>query len=501
MSTVQTATHIGGPAELFGAEPVLYVAGELGPAQAGGTYPVIDPSTGQVIGSAADGQPADMERAIQAARTAFDTTAWARDPALRRRVLLALADGLEKVKEEFRPTFMKETGIPRGLHPHFYDVAITNLAYWADMATSYEYERELPPVTLGNVEHRRYVWYEPYGVIGVITPWNSPFQLSLMKIAPLLAAGNVVVLKPAIDTPWSCTILGQVAASIPELPAGVLNIVTSSANEVGDVLTGHPRVDGITFTGSTAVGRHIGARAGAALKKVTLELGGKSANVLLDDVDVAATARAAAYAVCMRAGQGCLLITRLVVPRHRQAEIVDAVAAAMRSFPDLDVTDPNSFIGPLINQRQHERVLGYIQSGIDEGATLVTGGGVPAGRTQGYFVEPTLFSDVTTDMTIAKEEIFGPVLAVQPYDTLDEAVAIANSTEYGLSSAVTGGPAEVALDVAHRLQAGSCAVNGGAWFGVDTPFGGYKQSGLGRENGIWGFEEYLQVKTIARPTS
>ncbi|MFE9327508.1 aldehyde dehydrogenase family protein [Nocardia sp. NPDC052278] len=484
--------------ELFGAEPVLYIGGEARLAESGGTYPVIDPSTGEVIGSAADGQPADMERAIGAARTAFDTSVWSRDPELRRRVLLALADGLEKVKEEFRPTFLQETGIPLGAHGNFYDVT-DRIRYWADFATSYSYEQEMPSLNRGGVEHQRLVLREPYGVVGVITPWNSPFQLNLMKIAPLLAAGNAIVLKPAIDTPWSGTIIGRVAASIPDLPPGIVNVVTSGANEVGDVLTGHPAVDGITFTGSTAVGRHIGARAAQTMKKVTLELGGKSANILLDDIDVAATADAAARWVSLHAGQGCMLITRLIVPRKLQGQVVDAVADVMRSLPDLDVDDPAAFIGPLINQRQHERVLGYVQSGIDQGATLVTGGRVPPGRTRGYFVEPTLFTDTTPDMKIVREEIFGPVLVVQSYDTLDEAVELANGTEYGLSSSVTGGPPEVALALARRLQAGSCAINGGAWFGLDTPFGGYKQSGTGYENGVWGFEEFLQLKAVARP--
>lgn len=479
----------------------IFVGGEARSATDSGTYPVIDPAKEEQVGVAAHGQPADMEAAIAAARAAFDTTDWATSPVLRARVLRELGDGLAKIADDFRPTFVRETGIPVGLTPQLLDAAIGSLSYWADMAESFEYEIDLPTIEIMGAAHRRHVWREPYGVVGVITPWNSPFQLSLMKLGPVLAAGNTAVLKPAPDTPWSGTIIGRVAAEMTDMPAGVLNVVTSADNEIGDVLTGHERVDGITFTGSTAVGRHVASRAAQTIKKVTLELGGKSANIVLDGADVGPLAQQAAGRVCWRAGQGCALITRLVVPRHLQEEVAEAIAAVMETFPNGGPFEPESFIGPLINQRQYDRVLAYIRSGIDEGARLVTGGGRQPEMEAGYFVQPTLFTDVERHMTINREEIFGPVLCVLPYDSIEEAIDLANDTMYGLSASVTGPDEARALEIARHLRSGTVAVNGGVWFGVDAPFGGYKQSGVGRENGPWGFEEFLETKVVAVPST
>lgn len=477
------------------ADERLFIGGKGQASRSGRVYPVIDPATEKQVGVAADGDPDDMEDAIDAARTAADQSDWARDPALRAQVLRQLADELGKVTEEFLPTFVKETGAPVGIAPPMLDVAILN--YFAQMAESYRYEQELPPVDVNGVQHRRAVWREPYGVVGVITPWNSPFKLNLHKLGCVLASGNTAVLKPAPDTPWSGAIIGRIAAEATDMPPGVLNVITSSANEVGDVLTGDPQVDGITFTGSTAVGRHIAARAGQTVKKVTLELGGKSANIVLDGVDVAALAQEAGRRVCWRAGQGCAYITRLIVPRQRSDEIAAAVADVMSGLPNGGPFETDSTIGPLINERQLTRVLGYIQSGIDEGATLVTGGGREPRMERGYFVQPTLFTNVTRGMRINREEIFGPVMCVLAYDTIDEAVDLANDTIYGLSASVTGPDEGEAASVARRLRSGTVAVNGGAWYGPDAPFGGYKQSGLGRENGPWGFEEFLEIKAVA----
>jgi aldehyde dehydrogenase (NAD+) len=346
----------------------------------------------------------------------------------------------------------------------------------------------------------RLVVREPIGVVGAITPWNFPFMLNLSKLTPALAAGCTVILKPAPDTPYSATWIGKLVAEETDIPAGVFNVVTSAhPAKVGDVLTGDPRVDMISFTGSTAVGKHIAARGSESLKRVFLELGGKSANVMLDDADF--TGLESAGMVCMHSGQGCAITTRLLLPRSRYDEGVEIVRQAFESFPYGDPNDIGNMAGPLINARQRERVLGYIEKGKAEGGRAIVGGGPATQFDKGYFVQPTLFVDVDPDSTIAQEEIFGPVLSVIPFDDDDDAVRIANNSRYGLSGGVTSASLDRALGVARRIRTGTVAVNGGLWFGPDSPFGGYKESGQGREHGVAGFEEYLETKTIGLPAS
>jgi aldehyde dehydrogenase (NAD+) len=340
---------------------------------------------------------------------------------------------------------------------------------------------------------------EAVGVVGAITAWNFPLYLDLAKLGPALAAGCTVVLKPPPDTPWSATHLGRIIAERTDIPAGVVNVVASSDHAIGEMLTTDPRVDMITFTGSTMTGRRIMAAASATLKKLALECGGKSANILLDDVDLAATAPFASLAVCTHAGQGCAIPTRLLVPRTRYDEAVELAAATMASIVPGDPRDPSVLCGPLVSDRQRERVLGYVDKGVADGGRVVVGGGRPAHLARGYFVEPTVFADVDPEATIAQEEIFGPVLAVLAFDDDADAVRIANSTVYGLSGAVSSADEERALAVARRLRTGTVGVNGGQWYGIDSPFGGYRQSGVGRENGVLGFEEFLEVKTLGLP--
>jgi aldehyde dehydrogenase (NAD+) len=336
-------------------------------------------------------------------------------------------------------------------------------------------------------------------VVGAITPWNFPFMLNLSKVIPALAAGNTVVLKPAPDTPWSATHIGKLVAEYTDIPPGVFNVVTSGdAARVGEMLTADPRVDMISFTGSTAVGKRIMARGADTLKRVFLELGGKSANIVLDDADIAAQCGGGAM-MCMHGGQGCAITTRMLLPRSRYDEGVEALKTAFESWSYGDPNDAANLQGPLINARQRERVLGYIEKGKAEGARLLVGGGRPAHLEKGFYVEPTLFVDVDPESTLAQEEIFGPVLSVIPYDTDDDAVRIANNSKYGLSGAVNGTDLDRAYGIAKRIRTGTIAVNGGQWFGPDSPFGGYKESGLGREHGIPGFEEYLETKTIGLP--
>jgi aldehyde dehydrogenase (NAD+) len=339
---------------------------------------------------------------------------------------------------------------------------------------------------------------DPVGVVASIAPWNYPLMMAAWKLGPALAAGNTVVLKPAPDTPWSATTLGRIVAQHTDIPAGVVNVVASSDHALGEILSSDPRVDLVTFTGSTATGRRVMECASATVKKVFLELGGKSAHVVLDDADLAKVLPAVAT-VCTHAGQGCAIPTRLLLPRARYEE---GLALAKASFEKLaygDPTNPAHLMGPLVSRRQRDRVLGYIEKGRREGARLVTGGGVPKHLPKGFYVEPTLFADVDPGATIAQEEIFGPVLAVIPYEGDDDAVRIANHSIYGLSGAVTSASEERALAVARRIRTGTLSVNGAMWFDVDTPFGGYRQSGVGRENGLLGFEEYLETKVIALP--
>jgi aldehyde dehydrogenase (NAD+) len=368
-----------------------------------------------------------------------------------------------------------------------------------DLLDNYVWEYDLPVHEFMGTKSARRVFREPVGVVGAITPWNFPFMLNLSKLAPALAAGNTVVLKPAPDTPWSATYIGRLIAEETDIPPGVVNIVTSGDKAmVGEVLTGDPRVDMISFTGSTAVGKRIMARGAETLKKVFLELGGKSANVILDDADFPSTVPMGMM-TCIHAGQGCAITTRMLLPASRYDEGVDLLRAAFEQVPYGDPTDPANLMGPLINAAQRDRVLGFIETAKAEGAKCLVGGGRAEQFEKGYFVQPTLFVDVDPDSTIAQEEVFGPVLAVIRYTDDDDAVRIANNSRYGLSGAVSSGSLDRALAVARRIRTGTVSVNGGAWFGPDAPFGGYKQSGIGREHGVAGFEEYLEIKTVGLP--
>jgi aldehyde dehydrogenase (NAD+) len=324
--------------------------------------------------------------------------------------------------------------------------------------------------------------------------------VTINKIAQVLATGNTTVLKPAPDTPWNATRLGRLVAERTDIPAGVFNVVTSSDHLLGEELTLSPLVDMISFTGSTAVGKRITEKGAASLKRVFLELGGKSAMVVLDDADFASVVPGASM-VCIHGGQGCAIQTRLLLPRSRYDEGVEMVAAAMAAMPYGDPSSPDVFMGPLISAKQRDRVLGYIETGQQEGAKLLVGGGRPAHLPKGWFVEPTLFVDVDNAMTIAQEEIFGPVLCVIPYDDDDDAVRIANDSGYGLSGGVYSASEARATAIARRVRTGSIGVNGGLWYGADSPYGGYKASGIGRQNGLEGFEQYLETKAVAWPRS
>ncbi|WKN47416.1 aldehyde dehydrogenase [Nocardioides sp. Arc9.136] len=474
------------------------VDGKLVAASDGATYPIRNPATGEVIGHAPDGTADDVEAAIAAARRAFDESGWATDVALRVRCLRQLHAALLEEGEAFKALTTAEVGMPGFMMGAAgFDVPVDGLRWVTDLLESYEFETDLGVARPMGIPSRRTVRREPVGVVAAISPWNVPTQINLAKIGPALAAGCTVVLKPAPDTPWVAAELGRLAAERTDMPAGVLNVVTPRSNEVASVLASDPRVDMVSFTGSTATGRAIMAAAAPTLKKVFLELGGKSAAIALDDADVASVAGATAFTACIHAGQGCAITTRLVVPREKYDEAVQVAAATMESIGAKDPADPGAICGPVISQVQRDRVESYLRLAEDEGGTFATGGHVI--DQPGYWVAPTVVAGLDNSSRLAQEEIFGPVLVVIPHDGDDDAVRIANDSAYGLSGSVDSGSLERAKAVADRIRTGTLAVNGGVWFSPDAPFGGYKQSGLGREMGVAGFEEYLEVKTLAFP--
>lgn len=482
----------------------MLIDGRLVESESGATFVNINPATEEALGRVTDGSRADAERAVAAARRAFDITDWSRNHDARRQGLLQLQAALEAERELFRAELISEVGCPLTLtYGPQVDIPVDEAIKWpAEQIAEFPWSRPLPDkdsFRTGVISSRR-VWKEPMGVVGVIVPWNVPLEITLNKLGPVLAMGNTCVIKPAPDTPFNATRLSRLIAEETDIPPGVVNIVTSSDHSVGEVLTTSPDVDMVAFTGSTATGRRIMAAASSTLKSTFLELGGKSANVVLDDADLP-TAIATATVVTLHAGQGCAIATRLLVPQSRYAEAVEIITELMRNARYGDPLDPTVLQGPQISRRQQERVLSYIEKGKAEGASLVVGGGVPKYLTKGYFVEPTLFIDVDNRMTIAQEEIFGPVLAVIPFTDDDDAVRIANDSIYGLSGLVHSGDLNRAFDVAGRLRTGTLAINGANWYAVDSPFGGYKQSGVGRQCGIEGLEIFTQTKTVAYPSS
>ncbi|QXU54385.1 aldehyde dehydrogenase [Rhodococcus sp. LW-XY12] len=479
----------------------LLIDGKLVPGS-GGTFAITDPSTEELLGHAAKGTATDMDAAIAAARRAFDDTDWSRDHAFRARCLRQLRDALREHIEELREITIAEVGAPRFLTSAAHlEGPIDDLLYFADLAESYAWTQDLGNASPMGIPTHRYLLKEAVGVVGAITPWNFPHQINFAKLGPALAAGNTVVLKPAPDTPWCAALVGRIAAEETDIPPGVLNIVTSSDHRLGAQLSEDPRVDLISFTGSTATGRAVMRAASENLKKVFLELGGKSAFIVLDDADLRGACSMAAFTVCTHAGQGCAITTRLLVPRERYDEAVALTAKSMSGIRPGDPRDPGTVCGPLISEKQRQRVEGYIRLAVEEGGTIVTGGGRPAEHERGFFVEPTLIAGLDNSARTAQEEIFGPVLVIIPHDGDDDAIRIANDSPYGLSGSVYGTDPDRIARVVAGVRTGTLGVNGGIWYAADAPFGGYKQSGIGREMGVAGFEEYLETKLVAEPAS
>lgn len=472
----------------------LYIGGEWVEPAGTDVLSVHNPANGELVGSTPEGTAADMDRAIEAARSALTTGDWVDMPAADRAAIMRrLHDLMIERSEDLANLITAEVGAPI-LFSHFGQVGAAGMVldYFTNLTGEYAFE-EVRPDMLGPALVRK----EPVGVVAGIIPWNVPLFITMLKFSPTLASGSAMVLKPAPETPLDAFVLAELAHEAG-VPAGVLNVVPAG-REAGEHLVSHPGVDKVSFTGSTAAGRKIGAICGEQLKRCTLELGGKSAAILLDDADMASVIPELVpnYSM-MNNGQACVAQTRVLAPRSRYDEVVDTITSVVSEMTTGDPTDFETQVGPLIAERQRERVEGYIAIGKDEGARLTTGGGRPAGLDAGFFVEPTVFVDVDNKMRIAQEEIFGPVVAVIPYDTREDAVRIANDSDYGLSGSVWCGDVEDGIDVARRVRTGTYAVNGYgmAW---SAPFGGYKQSGVGRELGPEGLEEFLESKTINLP--
>jgi aldehyde dehydrogenase (NAD+) len=462
----------------------FYVGGEWVQPVGTGKLAVVDSASETVFATVPEGVPEDIDRAVAAARAAFPGW-WDTPAAVRGELLRKVADLLEQRRDEVADALSHELGMPRSQSASIQvGSGIGTFRMAAELAATYEFEESGDSLVIR----------EPIGVVGAITPWNYPLNQVGAKVAYALAAGCTVVLKPSEVTPVSIFMLAEVIDEAG-LPAGAFNLVTGLGPVVGERLAGHPDVDMISFTGSTPAGKRVAVVAAETVKRVALELGGKSANVLLDDADFASAVTAGVAACYLNAGQTCSALTRMIVPRSHLAEVEQLARKEAEQYVVGDPFAGGTRLGPLVSDAQRDRVRRYIQQGIDEGATLVTGGPeAPEGLDKGYFVKPTVFSDVTPAMTIAQEEIFGPVLVIMPYDTEDEAVEIANSTAYGLSGGVSGSP-ERALRVARRLRTGQVRLNQARPV-RSAPFGGYKESGNGREHGRFGLEEFLETKAV-----
>ena len=465
----------------------FYIDGAWVEPDGKGTIAVINASTEEVMGHIPEGSVADVDRAVAAAKAAFDT--WGHTPKEERgKYLQRLAEGLAARSAEIGEVISQEVGMPLMWSNMIQaGLPVGNAANYVEILDNFEFEEEI-----GN----SLVVKTPVGVVGAITPWNYPLHQIICKVAPALAAGCTVVLKPSEVAPLNAFILAEVIDEVG-FPAGVFNLVTGIGSVVGERLAEHPDVNMVSFTGSTAAGKRVAEVAAKTVKRVALELGGKSANILLDDADFEKVVGKGVFGCYLNSGQTCTAHTRMLVPKDKQDEVVALAKAAAEAIP-VGPADSDATLGPLISDTQRERVRGYIRKGIEEGATLVTGGpDAPEGLDKGYFVQPTVFADVSPDMTIAQEEIFGPVLSIIPYEDEEDAIRIANGTLYGLAGGVQSASQERAEAVARRMRAGQIDINGGS-YNILAPFGGFGQSGYGRENGVYGLEEFLEAKSIQR---
>jgi aldehyde dehydrogenase (NAD+) len=483
------------------AEARMLIDGDLTHATAGEQFDNLSPATGLMLGQTAAAQKQDMDRAIAAARRAFDESDWSTNRALRKRCLEQLQSAIEADKQNLRAELVAEVGCP---------VMITQsaqldwplaeaLRYPGRLIDEFEWERTLEGGGLFGERNVRTVVKEPVGVVAAITPSNFPIEVILNKLGPALAAGNTVVLKPDPNTPWNATRLGRLIVEHTDVPAGVVNVVPTPSNDVAGLLGSDPRVDMISFTGSTAIGKLLMRQGADTMKRMFLELGGKSVSIVLDDANPAAIL-GAAIGVCVHAGQACAATTRMLVHRSLYDDAVATITTAYAAVPVGDPVQSETLVGPVISAVQKDRILTAIERARRDGAEIPVGGGevtgLPEHLSGGHYVAPTVIVGVDNSAAIAQEEVFGPVLVVMPFDDDDEAVRIANDSAYGLAGAVMSRSMERGMNIARRIRTGSFGVNGGMFYGADAPFGGYKNSGVGRQCGIEGFQQYLETKTI-----
>lgn len=478
-------------------EGKLYIDGKLRPAAGGRTYDDISPWTGQVIAKAADANKDDVNEAIAAARRAFDDTDWSTNKDKRFALVKKFQELLRANKDRLGEIARNEAGAAKAATGMAHvDMALAGGDDYLKVFPEVEWEKDYGLRDFRGGNTHRLAVHEAVGVVAAITPWNVPLYVNIGKVHAALLAGCTVILKPAPDTPLMGAIMGELAHEAG-FPPGVFQVITASdPAEAGEMMVTDPRVDLISFTGSTAIGRRIMEKGAATLKRVFLELGGKSAHIVLDDAENFPMAVAQSMLV-FHAGQGCAVMSRLLVPESRYQEAVAVLEKAYAGFGDNwgDFENPGHIMGPVVSKKQQERVLSYIEIGKKEGARLLAGGKARPDKGEGYFIEPTVFVDVNNKMRIAQEEIFGPVLVVIPYKDDEDAIRIANESEYGLCGGVTGSK-ERATKIAKRIRTGTISVNGGMCIAGDIPFGGYKSSGIGREWGREGIEEFLETKLI-----
>jgi aldehyde dehydrogenase (NAD+) len=473
----------------------LYIGGDWVAPEGTDVISVVSPMTEEVVGRVPDGTEADIDKAVAAARLAFDRGPWPRmTPAERGAIVAKVAAQIMAEMNDIADIITSEMGSPISFATMAQVLAPSMIfSYYADLASTFAFDE----VRTGLLSPQVLVTKEPVGVVGAIAPWNVPLFIAAAKLAPALVAGCTVVYKPAPETPFDAFRLAEIFEDAG-LPKGVLSVIPAG-REVSEHLVKHPGVDKISFTGSGVGGKRIGGLCGERLKRCTLELGGKSAAIILDDADIASTITTLLPNAIMNNGQACIAQTRILAPRSRYDEVVDALVASVSALAVGDPHDPATEVGPVVAERQRARIEGYLDSGREEGATVATGGGRPSGLDKGWFVEPTVFANVDNKMKIAQEEIFGPVLVVIPYDGDEQAVDIANDSNYGLCGSVWTADNDRGLGVARQVRTGTYMLNGGSPIDFATPFGGYKESGVGREFGPEGLDTFLEKKSISLP--